>query len=53
MGVRPLVSIRSFASVGVKPEIMGIGPIAATTKALQRAELQLKDIDLIELLVGP
>jgi len=49
MKVRPLVSIRSFASVGVKPEIMGIGPIAATKRALQRAELQLKDIDLIEL----
>jgi acetyl-CoA C-acetyltransferase len=33
----------------VKPEIMGIGPIPATQKALQKAELELKDIDLIEL----
>lgn len=49
MGIRPLVSIRSYASVGVKPEIMGIGPIPATQKALQKAELELKDIDLIEL----
>ncbi len=49
MGARPLVSIRSYASVGVRPEIMGIGPIPATQKALQKAGLELKDIDLIEL----
>jgi len=49
MGIHPLVSIRSYASVGVKPEIMGIGPIPATQKALQKAGMELKDIDLIEL----
>jgi acetyl-CoA C-acetyltransferase len=49
MGIHPLVSIRSYASVGVKPEIMGIGPIPATQKALQKVGLELKDIDLIEL----
>ncbi len=49
MGISPMVSIRSYASVGVKPEIMGIGPIPATQKALQKAGLSLKDIDLIEL----
>jgi acetyl-CoA C-acetyltransferase len=49
MGIPSLVSIRSYASVGVKPEIMGIGPIPATQKALQKAGLELKDIDLIEL----
>jgi len=49
LGIRPLVSIRSYASIGVKPEIMGIGPIPATQKALQKAGLELKDIDLIEL----
>jgi len=49
MGIHPLVSIRSYASVGVKPEIMGIGPISATQRALQKAGLVLKDIDLIEL----
>jgi acetyl-CoA C-acetyltransferase len=49
MGVRPLVSIRSYASVGVKPELMGIGPIPATKQALQKAGLELQDIDLIEL----
>jgi acetyl-CoA C-acetyltransferase len=49
MGIPPLISIRSYTSVGVKPEIMGIGPIPATRKALQKAGLGLKDIDLIEL----
>jgi acetyl-CoA C-acetyltransferase len=48
-GIHPLVSIRSYASVGVKPEIMGIGPIPATQKALQKAGLELNDIGLIEL----
>jgi acetyl-CoA C-acetyltransferase len=49
MGIRPLVSIRSYASVGVKPEIMGTGPIPSTQKALQKAGLELRNIDLIEL----
>jgi len=49
LGIRPLVSIRSYASTGVKPEIMGIGPIPATRNALQKAGLELKDIDVIEL----
>ena len=49
IGIRPLVSIRSYASVGVKPELMGIGPIPATQQALRKAGLELKDIDLIEL----
>jgi len=49
MSLRPLVSIRSYASVGVRPEIMGIGPIPATQQALRKAGLELKDIDLIEL----
>jgi acetyl-CoA C-acetyltransferase len=49
LGIRPLASIRSYASVGVKPEIMGIGPIPATKKALERSGLTLRDMDLIEL----
>lgn len=49
LGIHPLVAIRSYASTGVKPEIMGIGPIPATKNALQKAGLELKDIDLIEL----
>ena len=49
LGIHPLVSIRSYASIGVKPEIMGIGPIPATKKVLDRSGLALKDIGLIEL----
>jgi acetyl-CoA C-acetyltransferase len=49
MGIHPLVSVRSYASIGVKPEIMGIGPIPSTKKVLERSSLALKDIDLIEL----
>jgi acetyl-CoA acyltransferase len=39
----------NFASAGVEPRIMGIGPVKAISKALKQAGLQLKDIDLIEL----
>ena len=49
MGLRPLARFVAYATAGVRPEIMGIGPVAAIPKALQRAGLQLKDIDLIEL----
>ena len=49
LGLKPLGVIRAFASVGVEPRVMGIGPISATRKVLQRAGLELKDIDLIEL----
>jgi acetyl-CoA acetyltransferase len=47
-GVAPLASIRCAASAGVEPRIMGIGPVPATRKALAKAGLELKDIDLIE-----
>ncbi len=49
LGLKPLARFVSFASVGVAPEIMGIGPIAAIPKALKLAGLELKDIDLFEL----
>lgn len=39
----------SFASAGVKPDYMGLGPIPATKKALEKAKLDIKDIDVIEL----
>lgn len=45
----PLAKIVSMAVTGVDPAIMGIGPVTATKKALARAGLQIKDIDLIEL----
>jgi len=48
-GLKPLARIRSVAVAGCAPEIMGIGPVAATNKALKRAGLAVKDIDVIEL----
>ncbi len=48
-GLKPLAKIIAMAVAGVDPAIMGIGPVPATQKALQRAGLKLTDIDLIEL----
>ena len=48
-GLKPFGTVESYASVGVEPSIMGIGPVPAVTKALQRADLELKDVDLFEL----
>jgi acetyl-CoA acyltransferase len=48
-GLRPLARIRALAVAGVPPRIMGIGPVPATKKALERAGLSLKDLGLIEL----
>jgi acetyl-CoA acyltransferase len=47
--LKPKARIVSSAVVGVEPRIMGIGPVPATQKALQKAGLSLKDIDVIEL----
>lgn len=49
LGLKPYASMVSWAVAGVGPEIMGIGPVPATAKALDRAGLTLKDLDLIEL----
>src|SRR3954454_4821379 len=49
LGLKPLAKIRATAVAGVDPAVMGTGPVPATQKALQRAKLTLKDIDLIEL----
>ena len=49
LGIRPLARLVSYAVTGCLPEEMGIGPITAIPKALQRAGLTLNDIDLIEL----
>lgn len=49
LGVKPMVSIVGYASVGVEPAIMGIGPVPATKKVLEKTGLTLSDIDLIEL----
>ena len=49
LGVKPLARFVTYAVGGVAPGIMGIGPIAAIPKALQRAGLKIEDLDLIEL----
>ncbi len=48
-GLKALARIRSFATVGVDPAIMGIGPIPATRKALARAGLTVADLDVVEI----
>ncbi|MDR1135760.1 MAG: acetyl-CoA C-acetyltransferase [Clostridiales Family XIII bacterium] len=48
LGIKPLCTIKGYGSAGVDPTIMGIGPVPATKKALAKAGLELKDIDLIE-----
>jgi acetyl-CoA acyltransferase len=48
-GLTVLARIRSVAVTGCAPEIMGIGPVAATRKALRRANLDIADIDVVEL----
>src|SRR5690606_24498780 len=49
LGLKPLARVLATAVVGVDPAVMGTGPVPATQKALKRAGLSLKDIDLIEL----
>jgi acetyl-CoA C-acetyltransferase len=49
LGIEPLATIRGFASAGVEPSRMGMGPVPATHKVLKTAGLSLKDIDLIEI----
>ena len=49
LGRTPLAKVISFASTGVAPAIMGMGPVDAVRKALQRAGLSINDIDLFEL----
>ena len=49
LGLKPKVRIRAMAVAGVDPSVMGIGPVPATHKVLERAGLKLEDIDLIEI----
>src|SRR5207237_4445335 len=49
LGIKPLVRYVSFATVGYKPEEMGLGPVYAIPRALKLAGLSLSDIDVIEL----
>jgi acetyl-CoA acyltransferase len=48
-GLEPRMRLVSYAFAGVEPELMGLGPVPATHKALERADLGLKDIGLFEL----
>lgn len=48
LGLRPLARIRAYATVGVDPSLMGTGPVPASQKALEKAGLTVKDLDLIE-----
>ncbi|MBW4827933.1 MAG: acetyl-CoA C-acetyltransferase [Clostridiaceae bacterium] len=48
LGIEPLATIVSYASAGVDPSVMGTGPIPASRKALEKANLTVKDLDLVE-----
>ncbi|MED4388843.1 MULTISPECIES: acetyl-CoA C-acetyltransferase [Priestia] len=48
LGLTPLVSIKANATAGVDPSIMGIGPVSAVKKALERAAVSLEDVQLVE-----
>ena len=48
LGIKPMATIKSYASAGVDPSIMGVGPVPATKKALAKAGLTIEDIDLVE-----
>lgn len=48
LGIKPLATIKSYASAGVDPSIMGIGPVPASQKALKKANMEVKDLDLVE-----
>src|SRR5207302_6783132 len=49
LGLKPMAKIRATAVAGVRPEIMGWGPVPSTQKALKRAGLSIGDIDLFEI----
>jgi len=49
LGIRPIARLVAFATAGVSPEVMGIGPVVAVPRALRQAGLTLADIDLVEL----
>jgi acetyl-CoA C-acetyltransferase len=48
LGVKTMAAVRSYASAGVPPRVMGVGPVPATQKALAKTGLGIGDIDLIE-----
>lgn len=48
LGIKPLATIKSYASAGVDPIIMGIGPVPSSQKALEKAGVSVADLDLVE-----
>ena len=48
LGLKPMATIRSYASAGVDPRVMGMGPVPATKSALEKARLKVTDLDLVE-----
>ncbi len=48
LGLKPLATIKSYGNAAVDPKIMGYGPVPATKKALQKADMTVEDLDLIE-----
>jgi len=48
LGIEPLAKIKAYATAGVAPDIMGTGPVPSSQKALAKAGLAVKDLDLIE-----
>jgi acetyl-CoA C-acetyltransferase len=49
LGAKPLAELVAFAQYGVDPAFMGLGPVGAIKKVLKKADMSLKDMDLIEL----
>ena len=48
LGLKPLATICSYASAGVDPRIMGMGPVPSTRRALEKAGLSVSDLDVVE-----
>ncbi len=48
LGLKPMATIRSYASAGVDPRIMGMGPVPSSRRALAKADLSVSDMDLVE-----
>jgi acetyl-CoA C-acetyltransferase len=48
LGLKPMATIRSYASAGVDPRVMGLGPIPSSKRALEKAGLTVSDLDVIE-----
>ena len=49
LNLEPIARLVNYAAAGVEPRIMGIGPVEATNQALKKANLSIKDIDIIEI----